>query len=64
MKEQVLNSPEFIFLAQILYNYKEKWMFIPAFGRFKSKIVKIRFFGRKLLFCDKQPCLKLFGLKL
>ena len=64
MKEQVSNSPEFIFLAQILYNYKEKWMFIPAFGHFKSKIVKIRFFGWKLLFCDKQPCLKLFGLKL
>ena len=40
MKEQVLSSPEFIFLAQILYNYKEKWIFIPAFGRFKSEIVK------------------------
>ena len=64
MKEQVVSSPEFIFLAQILYNYKEKWMFIPAFGHFKSKIVKFQVFGKKLLFCDKQPCLKLFGLKL
>ena len=40
MIKQVLNSLELIFLAQILYNYKEKWIFIPAFGRFKSEIVK------------------------